>query len=191
MRPRTLLPTEPAAGRVAVLLRGVNVGGHNRVPMSDLRDLLVDLGCSEVTTYLQSGNAVFVPPATTHTATAAVGGAVEAAILDRLGLDIRVRVTDGAELEQVVAGNPFGRAVEDPTRVHGVFLERTPEAEAIVRLQQATLEPNECVVAGAVAYLHYPLGSQAKPVPVERALGLWATARNWRTVLELRDRVCG
>ena len=47
------------------------------------------------------------------------------------------------------------------------------------------------MVAGPVAYLHYPLGSQAKPVPIERSLGLWATARNWRTVLELREPVAG
>ncbi len=185
------MPAEAARSRVAALLRGINVGGNNKVPMADLRDLLADLGCTDVTTYLQSGNAVFVPPDATRTATAALAGVVESAILARLDLDIRVRLTDGAELDAVVSRNPFGKAVEDPTRVHAVFLESAPDKMAIARLRAATVEPNECVVVGAVAYLHYPVGFHAKPVPIERALGLWATARNWRTVLELQKRVAG
>ena len=177
---------------MAALLRGVNVGGNNRVPMADLRVLLDDLGCADVTTYLQSGNAVFVPPARPATGRGAGGrralaGVLERGLAERFGLDLRVRVTDLAEMDSVIAGNPFGRAVEDPTRVHAVFLEATPDAEAIARLSAVTQEPNECVVSGAVAYLHYPVGFHAKPVPIEKALRLWATARNWRTVLELRD----
>jgi uncharacterized protein (DUF1697 family) len=182
------------APRVAALLRGINVGGGNRVPMAELRELLGDLGCTEVATYLQSGNAVFVPPKgvrSTRTSDSGLAGPLEQALRERFALDLRVRVTDLDEVEAVVAGNPFGRAVDDPTRVHGVFLERAPDAAALERLRLATQEPNECVVAGAVAYLHYPIGFHAKPVPIERALGMWATARNWRTVLTVRDLLAG
>jgi len=176
--------------RVAALLRGINVGGGNRVPMAELRELLDGLGCAEVVTYLQSGQAVFVPPVGVRATAAGRSGlavTLEAALKERFALDLRVRVTDLDEVERVVAGNPFAKAAEDHTRVHGVFLERVPDVAALERLRAATKEPNECVVSGAVAYLHYPIGLHAKPVPIERALGMWATARNWRTVLKLQE----
>ena len=186
------MPADRRPVRVAALLRGINVGGNNRVPMAELRVLLGDLGCTDVVTYLQSGNAVFVPPSRSAARRRSDGGSelallLERGLAERFGLDLRVRVTDLDEVDAVIAGNPFGRAVDDPTRVHAVFLETVPDREAVARLSAATQQPNECVVSGAVAYLHYPDGSQAKPVPIEKALGMWATARNWRTVLEVRE----
>src|SRR3954451_18694806 len=102
-RRRTPLPADRP--RVAVLLRGINVGGGNRVPMAELRELLEGLGCADVATYVQSGQAVFVPPEgvrATKAGRASLATSVEGALKKRFALDLRVRVTDLREIDAVI-----------------------------------------------------------------------------------------
>src|ERR1700742_592558 len=87
------------------LLRGVNVGGHNRVPMAQLRQIAEALGHTAVATYVNSGNVVF---ATDRSDTAALAAEFAAAIEARLGLRIEAVVFSRAELVEVVAANPCG-----------------------------------------------------------------------------------
>src|SRR5947209_5445861 len=99
------------------LLRGVNVGGKNRVPMADLRELTEALGHTAVATYVNSGNVVFATP---RTGTGALAAEFEAALEARLGLRIPVVVLTRAELAAVAAGNPFGEP-DDPKQLHAVL----------------------------------------------------------------------
>jgi uncharacterized protein (DUF1697 family) len=88
----------------AAQLRGINVGGRNRVAMAGLREVVLGLGHTEVATYIQSGNVVFTSE---EADTATIAAVFERAIAERLGVQPKVVVLTGAELAQVVADNPF------------------------------------------------------------------------------------
>jgi uncharacterized protein (DUF1697 family) len=85
------------------LLRGINVGGRNRVAKADLREVVLGLGHTEVATYIQSGNVVFTSE---EADSAAIAAALEGAIAEHLGVRPKVVVLTRAELAQVVADNP-------------------------------------------------------------------------------------
>ncbi len=167
-------PRPEVANSRVLLLRGVNVGGHGRLPMAELRELLTDLGCNEAATYLQSGNAVVR------------GGPPDLAgrLSERLGIAVFER--SAADLSAVIEANPFSH-VEDPTKLVVVFLDQQPEPAAYADLDPATFAPDELALGDGVLYVHYPQGQgQATLKPsVFTRLGVVATARNWRTVLAL------
>ena len=173
--------------RYAVLLRGVNVGGRNKVPMATLRDLLEKAGCLDVTTYLQSGNAVV----TSRRAEARVASDVAAAVDRALGLVIDVVVRSGAELADVEASNPFARGDADPGRQLLVaFCRDLPSPDGLVGIDPKRAAPDELFVRGREIYLLCPDGFGNSKVlsGVERRLGTPITVRNWRTVTELAAR---
>jgi uncharacterized protein (DUF1697 family) len=173
--------------RYVVLLRGVNVGGHNKVPMARFRTLLGSLGHTDVATYLQSGNAVF---SSSKRSAPKLANEVEQALVDELGVDVRVLVITQARLEQVVQGNPMAALEDDPTHLHVAFLSSPPDTKEAARLDPTPFAPDTFAVVGDVVYLHYPNGmgrSKLDPGKVFNPLGVWATARNWRTVNALLD----
>lgn len=167
------------------LLRGVNVGGR-KVPMADLRSCLAGLGYEDVRTYIQSGNAVFRATGTA----AAVRKAVEAALQERFGMTILTVVLTAAELDAVVAENPFVEVESEPTKLVVSFL---PEAVSEADRKAFSLDdlPERGEYGTKVLYLHYPDGqgvSKLTPdVLQKRTGGIWGTARNWRTVLALQE----
>lgn len=174
-------------GRLVVLLRGVNVGGHNKVPMADLRRLLESLGHTDVASYLQSGNAVFT---SSQRSCKALAVSVEGALVAELGVDVRALVLSQARLEQIAKGNPMASADSDAAHLHVAFLCETPDADAVSQIDQSPFAPDRFEVVGDVAYLHYPGGmgrSKLDPGKVFGGLGVWVTARNWRTVNALVD----
>ena len=99
------------------LLRGINVGGRNRVAMADLREVVLGLGYTDVATYIQSGNVVF---ASEEADTAMIAAALERAIAEHLGVRPKVVVLTHAELARVVADNPFPEE-PNPRWVHAIF----------------------------------------------------------------------
>ena len=165
--------------RCAVLLRGVNVGRANRIAMADFRSVLEELGCRDVVTYLQSGNAVVEAPPD------GLAQRVERALRERLGLDVRVLVRTGNELAAVVAANPFPELVPEPKRLHVAFLEGQPD-EAVVRGIGLRHGDDEFRVGDRVLYLAYAGGTQnsALEKPLRRLAGV-STDRNWTTVTRL------
>jgi uncharacterized protein (DUF1697 family) len=170
----------------AVLLRAVNVGGRNKVPMAALRDSLTDAGFGDVVSYLQSGNVVLA----SRKGPAAVGRAVAAVIEREFGLTIAVTVRSHAELAAIVAGDPFGDVRTDDSR-HGVaFLDNKPAAKRLAELDPDGYLPDRLVAAGREIHLWCPNGFQQTDLTnafLERRLGVVATTRNWRTVLKLCD----
>jgi uncharacterized protein (DUF1697 family) len=176
------------------LLRGINVGGRNRVAMAALREVVRGLGHTEVATWIQSGNVVFT---SAEHDPAAIAAALERAIGDQLGVRPRVVALSCLELAQVVAGNPFP-GEEDPRLLHAVFWNGPLGPEllaAVAAAQQRSRElggRDEARVVGTTLYLHTPdglgrseLAAQLTRMGAGRAGGRAATARNWATVRKL------
>ena len=171
-----------------LLLRGVNVGGHNRLPMADLRTLLDGLGYSDVATYLQSGNAVCNADDSPERVAARVAAALESG----LGLSVPVVVRTMAQWAALVAANPLLALDDDPKRLHVTFLDGPPDVERVTALAEEAgeLAPERIEVVGSDAFLHTPGGfgiTRFTPSFLERRLGRVATTRNWRTVMALAE----
>jgi uncharacterized protein (DUF1697 family) len=161
------------------LLRGVNVGGKNTVPMADLRRVFESLGHGEVRTFIQSGNVVL-------TARRAVTPkSLEAAIAKELGVTTTVVLRTPAELEKVVKVNPFASA--DPSTLHVGFMVTQPPAASLAKLDGAPFEPDEFAVRGREIYFHLPNGMGRTKLPgyLDRRLTVPTTVRNWKTVNKL------
>ncbi|MCC6238464.1 MAG: DUF1697 domain-containing protein [Dehalococcoidia bacterium] len=175
--------------RYVLLLRGVNVGGRNRLPMRDLVAILEELGCSSVATYIQSGNAVFEASAATARALPA---AVSASIESRLGFRPPALLRTREELDAVRAGSPF--PVDRTEWLHVGFLASRPAPEAVAALEPTRFAPDEFAVVGSEVYLYYPNGlgrSKMTNDYFDRALKTVSTVRNWRTVETLASMARG
>ena len=174
--------------RYVALLRGVNVGGKNKLLMADLRDIFTGAGCAAVQTYIQSGNVVFEAA---QDLAERVPEIVTRAIRRRFGYETAVVVRSSEELRQVVASNPFDTS-GDPRFLHVAFLEDTPGAEAVSRLDPLRSPPDAFAVRGRNVHLHYPNGVARSKLTNEylaAQLQTASTMRNWRTVLRLLEMV--
>jgi uncharacterized protein (DUF1697 family) len=170
--------------RFVALLRGINVGGNKRVPMVDLRDLLVGLGYTDVATLLQSGNAVFTSPG--RRAASAVRRSIEQAIEARFGFPVRVLVRTSGQLAATVASNPL--PVPDGSRFLVWFLDDAPDLHRFSELDPAEVEPERFAVGDNVIYVWCANGildSQVLAHVAKLRLSLTGTTRNWNTVTKL------
>lgn len=175
--------------RYALLLRGINVGSSNRLPMAGLRDALEDAGFDDPRTYLQSGNVVVESSADA----AAVEATVARTISDAFGLDVAVLAIAAPELARVVAENPYPvQAAADPTRVHAMFTTPMPGPEAFEVVEAEAYHPEEYVPGPRVIYLHLPhgIGRAKLPAALEKVVAAsTVTTRNWRTVDAVRAMI--
>jgi uncharacterized protein (DUF1697 family) len=157
--------------RFVVLLRGVNVGGHNRVPMAAFRTMLEGLGYSSVRTLLASGNAA----------------RIAAALSQAMGVDVLVIVKSAPEWDAIVAGNPFAREAADPSRLLVVVAPHASVLEALGPVGRLVTTKESWHPGHDAAYLHCPDGILASKAG-EALLGKHgraATTRNWSTVQKL------
>ena len=164
------------------LLRGINVGGHNKLPMSDFRELLATLGCAEVTTYIQSGNAVFKHSKTGTELSESISGSVES----KFGFRPSVMVLTASAFAAVAAANPFAD-VSAPKLLHVWFLGEEAVNADTKRLDEIATESEKYSLTESAFYLHAPdgIGRSKLGAGVEKCLGVPATARNWRTVSKI------
>ena len=167
-------------------LRGINVGGKNLLKMKELVVLLNEACCSEVKTYLQSGNAVFK---SAESSAAALETSIEKALREDRGIDARVLVLCREELGRAIASNPFPQAVTDPKTLHLFFLSEPPHSPVIETLNSYKADSESFLLTDRVFYLHAPegIGRSRLAARVERLLGVDATARNWRTVSKVGE----
>ena len=170
--------------RFVVLLRGVNVGKGNRVPMAELRVLLEGLGYTNVSTVLNSGNALFTSAGrSTSLHAAAIAGALH----DRLGVSTPVIVKTAAELAAIIEASPIAPPETEHARYLVAFAAEESALDELVPLQALAQAPERFVVGGLAAFLHCPAGILDSPVAkllLGRA-GKRITTRNWATVLKL------
>ena len=177
-------PAKGADVHVA-LLRGVNVGGANKLAMSDLKAIFEGAGCSRVETIIQSGNVVFAAPSALVGDLAAI---VAAEIKRRFGVETPVILRSGAEMRAILEGNPFLAAGVDPAVLHVMCLANRPSKDEIAALDPDRSPPDEFVVRDKDIYLHLPNGvarSKLTNAYFDKALRTIGTARNWRTMTKL------
>ena len=171
------------APTVIALLRGINVGGHNKLPMARLRDIAASIGLADVQTHIQSGNVV----ASTDGDPAEVGSALVEAITSATGLTVPVIVRTAGEWAELVATNPFPDVAEPGKHVHLICLP-TPASESLRAFDASGFAPEQFAVVGSEIYLHLPdgMGRSTLATAVNRLPEAAAgTARNWNTVRKL------
>lgn len=170
--------------RFVGLLRGVNVGKGNRVPMAELRALVEALGSREVATLLNSGNVVF-----SHSGRSSEkhAKAISAALNERLGVSVPVVAKSAAEFAAVLGHNPMPPPAEDQSRFLVAFAQEATALQALQPLVALAQPPERFVVGANAAYLHCPQGllqSRVGEAMLGKA-GRGVTTRNWATVLKL------
>jgi len=168
------------------LIRGVNVGGHQAVAMSDLRDLLTQLGFDGARSLLQSGNLIFQCDAQRSSGLESL---LEIEAEKRLGLHADFLIRNAKEWREVVARNPFRKeAKRDPSHLVVMFLKAAANAKDVKAVEAAITGPEIIRADGRQVYIVYPDGigkSRLTNVLLEKKLGVRGTSRNWNTVLKI------
>jgi uncharacterized protein (DUF1697 family) len=173
------------------LFRGINVGGNNPLPMKTLPALLEKCGCTDAKTYIQSGNVVF---RSTEGSAPKLAARIGKAVLAAHKFEPRVLVLSDKELKRAAAANPYAKqAAANPAFVHLFFLAEAAEKAGLQKLAEIQANGEEFELKGKVFYLHTPAGFGISKLAAraERALGVDATARNWRTCLTLIELAAG
>jgi uncharacterized protein (DUF1697 family) len=173
------------------LLRGVNVGGKNKLPMKELAELFTAAGCRDVQTYIQSGNVVF--RAATGAA-AKIPRLIAAGIFDRFGFKSPVVLRSSDEMQAVVAENPFLANLASDDGLHVMFLADVPAADAVTALDPGRSPGDTYLVRGREIYLHLPNGAGVSKLTnayFDSKLATVSTGRNWRTVTKLLEMMNG
>jgi uncharacterized protein (DUF1697 family) len=176
--------------RQVILLRGVNVGARNRLPMAALRELLEQAGMSAVSTYVQSGNVVL----DSDLPASQLASRCESLIADRFGLQVGAVVRTRAQLARVLRRDPLGELATEPKLYQVSFCAGKPSAAALKRIAAVAVEGERLEAHGSEIYAWFPHGIGRSRLAAQLAgpgLGVLATARNWTTVtklLELAER---
>lgn len=173
------------------LLRGINVGGGNKLLKGELVEIFAEAGCQDVRTYIQSGNVVF---RAAESLADGLSARITAAIASSHGYQVPVVIRTGADFAKVVSGNPFLAAGADPGKLHVGFLADTPDPARVGTLDPDRSPPDAFEVRGREVYLHFPAGvarSNLDNAYFDRTLGTVCTIRNWRTVCKLHEMVSG
>jgi uncharacterized protein (DUF1697 family) len=161
------------------LLRGINVGGHSAIGMTALQKLFVDLGHTDVATYVQSGNVVFTAKSGTTTQIAAK---IEEQIAKTFGFNVSVLLRTPTDLNEVLTSNPYLDIQDDPTKLYVTFLEKTPALDKVSSLE---IPKGEVFLPCLDGYGRTKLNNNF----FEWKLGMRATTRNWKTVTVLQAMV--
>jgi uncharacterized protein (DUF1697 family) len=176
-----------SAGTHVALLRGVNVGGKNKLPMSELVEIFARAGAANVRTYIQSGNVVYEAG---EKVSGRIADAVAAGIEERFGYEVPVVTRSASELRASAGGNPFLERGAEVETLHVAFLLRAPSRAQIASLDPARSPGDAFVVRGREIYLHLPNGvarTKLTNAYFDSKLDTTSTLRNWRTVLQLLE----
>lgn len=173
--------------RYTAWLRGINVGGKNKLPMKQLVTMFTAAGCTDVLTYIQSGNVVL---RATPTVARTLAATIEAAITKACGFSSPVILRSATALRKAAENNPFlARGIPDD-QVHLALLRDAPKPKQIAALDPDRSPGDAFEVVGDHIYLHLPNGvgrSKLTNAYFDRALTTISTIRNWRTVLAMLE----
>ena len=173
--------------RYVALLRGINVGGNTMIKMEELRKAFEALGFERVVSYINSGNLAFDAR---KTGESNLVKKIEAAVEQLIGKNVQVMVREQAEIERIVANNPFAGKYQSHKEMHVLFLKSELSAEQIEWLAEATPSSEHFQVSGREIYCHLPTGVADSFLGrglFEKNLKAAVTARNWRTVEKLAE----
>lgn len=169
------------------LLRGINVGGSHLLPMKDLKEIFVSAGCSDVSSYIQSGNVIFNAP---KGILKKLPGMIAGEIGRRFGFEVPVILRSSEQLENTISANPFLRAGEPEKTLHVMFLADLPDPAAVSSLDHNRSPGDRFHVQERDVYLHLPNGgarSKLTNAYFDSKLSTRSTIRNWATVLKLLE----
>ncbi len=181
------MATAPRSGRTHVLLlRGVNVGGHKKVPMAELRRMLDALGHTNVRTLLNSGNAVF--DVARATPVAKLTSTIASAIETTFGFSARPFVLTASDIDATVAENTLAPSCDNPSRLMVAYFGATADRDKVAPLMREHWGDEALAVGSRAAYVWCPNSLLESPAfeAVARALGTSCTTRNWATTLKLQ-----
>src|SRR5882672_3197925 len=173
---------------IICMLRGVNVGGHNKIKMDALKALCSSLKLKDPQTYVQSGNVIF---RTDEKDLAKLAKRIQDAIERKLGFrpDVILRTAD--ELRDAIKRNPFAkRSGIEPGKLLVTFLAADPGKEARDKALAIKTDPEELHVLGREAYTYFPNGQARPKIPwttIERVLKTSGTGRNWNSVTKMLE----
>ena len=174
--------------RCVSFFRGINVGGHHIIRMQELKALHESLGLQQVTTYLQSGNVVF---SSSDAELAQLPERIAASITQKFGFSVDVLIRTSAEIDTLIALNPFQQqALQEPQWLTVLFLPTIPPTGALDKLQQLYNGPETWSLVDQELYIFYPNGigrSKLTPALLDKTLQTKGTARNWNTVIHLQQ----
>jgi uncharacterized protein (DUF1697 family) len=170
-----------------LLLRGINVGGHRKILMADLKTKLSKLGLRDTVSYIQSGNLVFNHCAIEHIAK--MEHKIANCIEDAFGFDVPVMLIEGETYKTIISENPFSNS-NNIKNLHCTFFKSKPEKEDLEQLKSFDFEPDEIAIGSHAVYLNchgnYRQTKFTNTV-VEKKLKTPCTTRNWKTVLKLEE----
>jgi uncharacterized protein (DUF1697 family) len=168
------------------ILRGINVSGQKMIKMDALKQLYVEIGLKNVTTYIQSGNIVFQCE---KKSSQDLEQKIHKKILEQFGFEVPVQVIELASLQKIIKANPFQKdKLKDAAFFHITFLSGTPKKTTMEKIIPETYSPDEFKLMGQTIYLYCPNGYGTTKLTntfFENKLKLSATTRNWKTTNEL------
>ncbi|HEY8961527.1 MAG TPA: DUF1697 domain-containing protein [Luteolibacter sp.] len=167
-----------------LLFRGV--GGKTQLPVKILREKLIEAGFENVTTYINSGNAIV----RSRLSRTKLISTVATLCREHFAFDKAIFAPTLAEWDALIERNPFSQAAKNaPTTVHAALLANAPESRNLERLRSCA-GPGEAIeIVHGVAYLHTPTGFGKSKLgeKFDKWIGVTNTARNWNTVLKLAE----
>ncbi|MGI9070557.1 MAG: DUF1697 domain-containing protein [Bryobacteraceae bacterium] len=169
------------------LLRGVNLGGKNKLPMKELVLMFTEAGCDNVRTYIQSGNVIF---SAVPTVASRLPALISAQIGKRFDFQTQIVLRTGEQLRDIVSNNPFIKAGAAEETLHVLFLADLPNSRDVDQLGPDRSPPDEFIVRGREVYLCLPHGVGRTKLSnnyFDSKLRTTSTGRNWRTVMKLSE----
>ena len=175
---------EQKNGVFIALMRGINIGGTNKVTMNELREVFTNAGCKEVTSYIQTGNIVFTYPIVSISS-----------LVDKVLVKIqeefvftttpRIMILSLNEFKKAVDENPY-KNKGAPNRHHCYFLSDEPDNPKL-EILKTVQNTEEFELKEKIFFLYTPdgLGRSKLAKNVEKTLGVHATARNYRSVMKI------
>ncbi len=169
------------------LLRGINVGGHKKIKMADLKSLYESLGFEDVNTYIQSGNVVFQSKETDFDILA---NSIHNKIKDKYGFEVPITIRQSQDIENIIKTNPFLAKAEDIKMLYVGFMNEIPNPELVASTKEIAFKDDKFEVIGKTLFLYVPSGAGKTKFTnsfFERKFKVSITTRNWRTTLKLAE----
>lgn len=171
------------------LLRGINVGGHKRILMADLRGLFESNGFTDVKSYIQSGNVAFNSQIEDETELAVK---IEEMIENMFEFKVPVRIRTAAQMQQIIEKLPFigSDYLDETSKIAITFFDEEPLESNILELGKVVFAPEQLIVSGREAYSHCPGGfarTKLSNGAIEKKLGVSATSRNLKTFMKMME----
>jgi uncharacterized protein (DUF1697 family) len=169
-----------------VLLRGINVGGRNKIKMADLRKLLEEHDFQKVKTYIQSGNIILEHPTFDENA---ISQTIKTAIANHYGYDIAVMTFSATDFKTVIDNNPFPEVPENEYKaLNATLLSDIPNLDNFHYVEAKKHESEQIKIIGKAFYMYCPNGygkTKLDNKTIEKRLEVAATTRNWRSMLKI------